>query len=275
MWTHRIILEGLEHSNNTFVTLTYDDEHLPADGNLQPDHMTAFIKSLRAKLNPDKIKPTPEHAKIRYYLVGEYGDDSERPHYHLALFNYPNCVRGQSLYSRYNLSCCTSCDVIRDVWGRGNVLLGELTPHSAQYTAGYIIKKLQTELVDTHRTPEFQRMSNRPGLGSDAMHRVAAQLKKYGLDKTIEDVPTTLRHGKKQYPLGSYLRGNLRELIGRDKKAPQAVHDKLAQEMLPVQLASKNSKKGESTAKINNEINSGKHARLEGRDKLYNSRNKL
>lgn len=259
-------MEALEHEQNTFVTLTYDDENLPADGNLKTRDLTLFFKKLRKAIEP---------VKIRYYAVGEYGDESHRPHYHLALFGYPNCLRGNSSYTRYRSNCCENCDLIRDTWALGNVLLGDLTPHSAQYCAGYIIKKMATELVHTHRTPEFQRMSNRPGLGLKAMSAVANTLKKHDLHLKITDVPVVLRHGKKQFPLGTYLRKNLRELIGRDKKAPQAAHDQLAKEMLPMQQASKLSKEGKSTAKIQNEINKGAHARIDGKEKIYNQRKKL
>lgn len=270
MWTHRIILEALEHEHSCFVTLTYDDDHLPDDNNVHSSHLTEFFKKLRARLNPEKLKPPPQ--PIRYYAVGEYGDDTGRPHYHMCLFNYPNCMHGQSRYSRFTKNCCNNCDLIRDVWGSGNVLLGELTPNSAQYTAGYIIKKMETELGQINRTPEFQRMSNRPGLGVKAMHDIASELMRHDLHKTLEDVPVVLRHGKKKLPLGRYLRTQLRELIGRDKKAPQSVHDKLQEEMRPLREASKNSKEGDSIKKLNNEVNKAAHQKMDGRDRIYNQR---
>lgn len=82
LWTHRLLLEQLKHGDSCFLTLTYDEKHLPEGGSLVPKHAQDFLKRLRSKTN----------LKLRYYLVGEYGEDTERPHYHVALFGYPNCA---------------------------------------------------------------------------------------------------------------------------------------------------------------------------------------
>ena len=76
-WVGRMILEAKEHLFSSFVTLTYDDEHMPKDGSLCKKHLQQFIRRLRKALYP---------RKIRYYAVGEYGDKSWRPHYHLIVF---------------------------------------------------------------------------------------------------------------------------------------------------------------------------------------------
>lgn len=74
-------------------------------------------------------------------------------------------------------------------------------------------------------------MSNRPGIGASAMWEVASELMRHGLDVELDDVPTGLRHGRRVMPLGKYLRRILRERIGRDPQAPQAVLDQMAEEM--------------------------------------------
>ena len=76
-WAHRIELEASLHEVNCFLTLTYDDEHLPEGNTLEPSHLTLFIKRLRERFRPNAI---------RYFACGEYGDRSERPHYHLVVF---------------------------------------------------------------------------------------------------------------------------------------------------------------------------------------------
>jgi len=85
-WVLRILLELEKHEFNTFLTLTYDDVHLPGDQSLQPKHLTDFFKRLRKKVE----------YPIRYYAVGEYGEETERPHYHIALFGHPNCKYGRT-----------------------------------------------------------------------------------------------------------------------------------------------------------------------------------
>ncbi|AZL82995.1 replication initiator protein [Apis mellifera associated microvirus 43] len=236
LWMHRIMLESRLHEHNTFVTLTYSDDHLPEGGSLAPRHTQIWLKKLRKHLESTAFN------KVRYYLVGEYGDKSQRPHYHVALFGYPSCARGRSSYTSRRTSCCQHCDLIRDTWGYGQVYLGDLTTDSAQYIAGYVTKKM-TAKDDPRlngRHPEFARMSLRPGIGADAVHDIASALLTFGLDLTEADVPVSLRHGKKILPLGRYLRKKLRLALGKDEKCPDEVLIQMAQEMRSMQLAIKN-----------------------------------
>lgn len=215
-------------SDNAFVTLTYAEDRLPAGGSLMPKHLQNWLKRLRAQVAP---------LRIRFYGCGEYGDQTERPHYHVALFGYPTCVHGRSRYAGprgIRSSCCRQCDLVRDTWGFGRVDLGTLTTESAQYVAGYVTKKM-TRRDDPRlkgRHPEFARMSNRPGIGADAMWEVASQLMKFNLDCTQADVPSALRHGSRLLPLGRYLRRKLRRYIGKEETCPAEELQKLASEML-------------------------------------------
>lgn len=232
IWAHRIMLEASQYEDNCFLTLTYGDEHLPSGNNLDPLALTLFLKRLR------KFFDTKFGRKFRYFGVGEYGDQSERPHYHLALFGFPNCQRGRTS-PRRNGSCCEICDSVRSVWGLGNVYLGSLEHQSASYVAGYVTKKL-TAKDDPRlegRHPEFARMSNRPGIGAGVMDEVASTILTQELE--IEDVPTTLRHGSKQYPLGRYLRQNLRKKLGREEKTPEAVLNEVQEKLRPLQELAK------------------------------------
>lgn len=219
----------LQHGDCTFLTLTYDDEHLPSDASLKPDDLQGFLKRLRKAHAPNRL---------RFYAVGEYGDTTQRPHYHLALFGFPNCRYGSSRYSRLRNQCCEHCDLVRSTWNRGNVLLGTLEIHSAQYVAGYVTKKM-TAPDDPRlggRHPEFARMSLRPGIGYSAMHEVASELLTLAYGEV--DVPVGLRHGPSVMPLGRYLRAALRELIGRDKRAPAEVLAQLQEEVSHLYKAS-------------------------------------
>lgn len=208
------MLESLMHGDNCFVTLTYDDEHLPKGGSLAPSEVQQWLKRFRSALEP---------RKIRYYLVGEYGDTTQRPHYHVAVFGYPKCLYGLSRYSRERKDCCPNCDTVRDTWGRGNVYVGSLETQSAQYVAGYVTKKM-TRKDDPRlkgRYPEFARMSLRPGIGADAMHEVASVFMQFNLEDLQGDVPSSLRHGSRLLPLGRYLRRKLRVYSGMAPSAPE------------------------------------------------------
>lgn len=262
------MLEAVQRTDNCFVTLTYDDEHLPDGGTLAPKETSDWLKRFRKSIAP---------ARIRYYLVGEYGDLTNRPHYHAAIFGYPNCEYGRSRYDGRRKTCCPTCDRVRDSWGLGNILVGSLEEHSAQYIAGYVVKKL-TAPDDPRlngRHPEFARMSLRPGIGADAMHEVASVLLTLGLDKSQPDVPSALRHGAKTLPLGRYLRRKLRLLIGQPESAPDAVLQEQAEQMLDLYKATLNAE--EVTSFKQAAINASKQAilNMETRSKIFKQRKSL
>lgn len=223
-WTHRIMLEAAGQTDNCFVTLTYSDENIPQDASLEPKHLQDWFKRFRKAIEPNRV---------RYFACGEYGDETQRPHYHVILFGYPNCSYTRSTYSKYRLNCCPTCDLIRDTWGKGHILLGELTIQSARYCAGYVLKKMTSKDDERlqGRHPEFARQSRRPGLGVGFMHDVASTMMEHRLDDTLVDVPMTLRHGTSEMPLGRYLRRQLRMMIGRDPNTPKGVLDEIYKEM--------------------------------------------
>lgn len=228
LWTHRIMLESMLYTDNAFVTLTYSEENLPEAGSLVPLHLTNFLKRFRKMIAPQRV---------RYYLVGEYGDESGRPHYHAALFGFKSCLYGRTRYSVYRLSCCVQCDLILEAWKSGNIYLGSLEDASAQYIAGYCLKKM-TNPEDPRlngRYPEFARMSLRPGIAGDAMQSVADSILRYNCLE--DDVPAALRHGRALHPLGRYLRRRLRVLVKRDVLAPKEVQLERSKEMHPLYAA--------------------------------------
>lgn len=224
-WVGRLSLEAGLYSDNAFVTLTYDDQHLPTTvgpplpgdtyrPTLVSKHLQEFLKRFRKKVANEYQR------EIRFYAVGEYGDDTERPHFHLAVFNYPSCLWGQT---RPKENCCINCDMVRKTWGMGNVYLGTLEDTSMNYIAGYVLKKLTNkhDIRLKGRYPEFSRMSLRPGIGADAMHDAASAVLEFNLVESQGDVPSALRHGSRILPLGRYLRRHLRTLSTGAPDAPE------------------------------------------------------
>lgn len=219
------MLEAAQFKDNTFVTLTFRHEDMPVNGDVSPRDLQLFMKRLRFNTR----------LKLRYFGVGEYGDETWRPHYHVALFGFPNCLHGitRERAAATERGCCTSCNTIRKAWGLGNVDLRPLEQGSAQYVAGYTVKKM-TKVDDWRldgRHPEFARMSLRPGIGLGMMHELASTLMEHRLDERMIDVPLTLQHGQKQLPLGRYLRRKLRAMLGREENAPPEVLQEKEQEM--------------------------------------------
>lgn len=214
LWTHRLMLENLCHSASAFVTLTYADDKLPEDLSLRPVDLKLFMYRLRTELRRKGEKP------IRFYAVGEYGDKTERPHYHVLLFGYQTCLRGTSFYTKERTSCCSRCDFIRDTWGLGHVGLGSVTHQSVRYVCSYMTKNMRHRHDKRlyGREPEFSRKSNRPGIGYAALSEITETLLEHGLERS-EKVPTHLRHGNVKRPLGRYLRGKIADMLQMDKSS--------------------------------------------------------
>jgi hypothetical protein len=154
------------HEQNCFVTLTYDDEHLPDYGSLHRPDIQKFLKRLRKKVG-----------KLRTFYCGEYGDQLERPHFHALIFGYEPSDKTPSGKSKSGDQLYES-DIITDTWGKGHANLGDLTFESAAYVARYVTKKITGDLADDHYSrideetgeivklvPEFLGFSNRPGIG--------------------------------------------------------------------------------------------------------------
>lgn len=277
-WVHRLMLEGSQYEDNAFITLTYDEEHLPyvagpqlpGDTHLAtliPKHLQDWLKRFRKAVEP---------LKVRYYAAAEYGDATERPHFHIAMFNFPSCSWGQTrTHKQY---CCASCDLVRSTWGMGNIYLGTLEETSMNYVAGYVLKKLTNKFDDRlrGRHPEFARMSLRPGIGADAMHDAASTLLEFNLVEAQGDVPSALRHGKRILPLGRYLRRRLRTLSTGSPDAPEISKEFYKQEykrLHDLQMAQKG--RAVSISQVKKEEDLGKIINTEARAKLFKSRKKL
>lgn len=154
-WAIRCRHESLDHKDNSFVTLTYDENNLPEGASLNIDDLQRFWKRLR-KAGHD----------VRYFACGEYGDLTQRPHYHACIFGYwPGDAK--RLPSNKPHASFTSEQLAR-IWGHGNVLVQNLTQGNAGYVAQYTLKKYteKGEPIDFgERLPPFLVMSRRPGLG--------------------------------------------------------------------------------------------------------------
>lgn len=167
-WAMRCAHEASLHERNCFITLTYDDDHLPLYGSLRKRDFQLFIKRLRKEIHPEKL---------RFFHSGEYGDDSFRPHYHALLF-------GWDFPDKYKYTVRNGYDVFRSnllerLWDAGLSEIGCVTPESTAYVAKYVVKKLTGQEADARYVkldeetgelvsiePEYGTMSRRPGIGA-------------------------------------------------------------------------------------------------------------
>ena len=155
------------YEDNCFITLTYNDKHLPYGGTLVKKHYQDFMKRLRQHY---------EGKKIRYFHCGEYGEESSRPHYHACLFNLD--FKDKELYSEKDGIRLYTSETLEKIWKKGFCTLGDVTFESAAYVARYIMKKVTGDKAEDHYKsldpetgelfkiePEYTTMSRNPGLG--------------------------------------------------------------------------------------------------------------
>lgn len=192
----RCMHEASLHKNNSFITLTYDDEHLPYRGQLVREHWQLFAKRLRKKYGP---------GSARYYMCGEYGTQYGRPHFHACLFGhdwddkefYTKNETGDTIYNSENLE---------RLWGMGLCTTARVTFNSAAYVTRYCIQKRTGPIAEEwyqridelgiyQLEPEFGQPSLKPGLG-------AKWIEKYHADVYTTD--NVLQNGRKGKPPSYY-----------------------------------------------------------------------
>ena len=179
-WADRMLAEASLYDSNLFLTLTYDNDHLPPKKEDSPIHslckrdIQLFMKRLRKEF-PDQ--------RIRFFAAGEYGPSSMRPHYHLILFN---CVLPDLKFLRlseighpYFVS-----ETIDKLWNKGFHLIGKANWDTFAYTARYVVKKQKGANSSVYEKynfePEFSTMSRKPGIGRDFYDEHKEELYAYG-----------------------------------------------------------------------------------------------
>jgi len=160
-WAVRCVHEAQLYENNSFITLTYDDQNIPKTkdqiywsediplcGNLKTlnlTHFQSFMKRLRKHQDDTFLDQdydehflfNRDHSKnIRFFHAGEYGEQTDRPHYHAIFFGVG--LRDQNL--------------VNDIWGKGFVDFGTVTFESCRYTANYLDKKYYGQLAEDYYT---------------------------------------------------------------------------------------------------------------------------
>lgn len=179
-WANRVMLEAKEFKNNYFITLTYDEINVPykqiidtetgeiiIGQTLKKEDLTNFNKRLNITW-----KRKHNHQGIRYYECGEYGETTERPHYHLIIFNLPHLEDLKYYTTTDTGNILYTSETITKIWGKGYVTIGEVTWDSACYVARYVMKKKYGKDAENYykskaKIPEFTTMSRMPGIAKN------------------------------------------------------------------------------------------------------------
>jgi hypothetical protein len=142
-WAMRCVMEAETHKENSFITLTYDDNYNMTEG-YKRENLQLFMKRLRKSIYPKKVK---------YVACFEYGEGNggrewwEHPHFHILLFGYDfddkvflkRTKKGEIIYRSPKLE---------KLWTFGMSSIGTLTHSSASYVAGYVHKKFNGRIED-------------------------------------------------------------------------------------------------------------------------------
>lgn len=188
-WTIRCLHEASQHQHNSFITLTYNDDHLPALGSLdgpvpnqKPGAFALFMKRFRKAIAPHTV---------RYFHAGEYGDCFGRPHYHALLFGWD--FPDKTHWADRRNSPVYRSQLLERAWPFGHSEIGPVTHRTAAYVARYTIKKItaepNNEWLDLEtgetmvREAEYCTMSRNPGLGRTWIDRYMAEV--YPADSVI------------------------------------------------------------------------------------------
>lgn len=172
-WAVRCMLEASLWTKNCFITLTYNDENLPDGATLVKRDFELFMKRLRKKFG----------SEIRFYMCGEYGGQTARPHYHACLFNFDfpdkylfrKSESGSLLYRSPSLE---------KLWPYGFCTIGDVTVQSASYVARYVTKKISDVPIDYgDREPEYTNMSRKPGIAKAWLEKYYASV--YSVDRIV------------------------------------------------------------------------------------------
>ena len=159
-WALRCFHESLGYEHNSFLTLTYDDEHLPKDMSLDRSHVQKFIKRFRQHL----VRHHPD-VKIRYFACGEYGEKYGRPHYHIVVFGYD--FPDKYIFSYRNNNYLYRSEELEKLWPFGQSSIGVASMATMRYCVKYAVKAQFDKEKFPNLVPPFVQMSTRPAIGHD------------------------------------------------------------------------------------------------------------
>lgn len=203
VWTLRLLLEFFQHDTASFVTLTYDERHMPLSVDCNPvlckRHVQLFLKRLRKKFSG---------RLIRFYCGAEYSPKNRLPHYHLIIFGVSPDELDDDWFNWLGRSGPLRPGFYRhttltDLWHDGGIVhVGEVTPESISYCAGYVTNKVIKK--GDGLVPEFQLMSRMPGIGLSALPELARVMQEVPEDCVVSNA-RTVRFDGRNWPLGRYL----------------------------------------------------------------------
>lgn len=201
-WTTRIELEARDYPKEEvwFITLTYDDDHVPG----MITKTGEIMRKVQYTWKPGEKRPSSvqillykdiqnflkrlrkaHRGKLRYFVAGEYGEQTARPHYHMILYGWkPTDL--ENLYKIHHNGYYNS-KWLADLWGMGQIQIAQAVPETYRYVAGYVTKKMYeidgkkaNQYYELGQTKPFACMSLKPGLGDHYYQEHKAEIWRQG-----------------------------------------------------------------------------------------------
>lgn len=190
-WVFRL-QEEFSHCNfGLFVTLTYNEESIPADLSVNKRDCQLFFKRLRKRLG--------KSGTFRYYFISEYGDHGHRPHYH-GLFFFHDGFDRRFVY-----------DSIEEAWHNGFVKFGEIETGSIVYCTKYCLKK---NTVPPGRKSNFRLVSKQNGgIGYQYLDRMG----EFHKDDFINNMSYVVRDGVRCRMPGGFRDKIYKDIYGKHR----------------------------------------------------------
>lgn len=166
-WTARITHELDYYPERSFLTFTYDEEHMPKNGSLNKVELQKLFKRIRKNYG----------IEFKYFACGQYGEEYGRPHYHAIMLGIGPKWEGFKWIPNPQRKPIAE---VKE-WIHGSVFVGTVTTDSIRYVTDYVLKKLSGPLADQVyglREPPFQLVSQ--GIGKRFVAKNAGQLKMQG-----------------------------------------------------------------------------------------------
>lgn len=213
-WALRLLETMNKTQNNFFITLTYDDAHLLSENfnidipQLNKDHLRSLLLKLKEKLRNEQEKILRRQYKLSskeahkrstfplYYAIGDYGDHTFRPHYHIILYNVP--VDAIELYN-----------IIEKLWLYGFI---DVRPLLAEY-CNYVVKYLTT---NTKQYEWAQRNNLILPFRITSRHLMPDNKRIRKLAKEMDNGFNYIQHGPAKYGIPAYMKKKINQNRARE-----------------------------------------------------------
>ncbi len=197
VWADRMLLELRDNNYKAlFVTLTYNDTSIPHAWHVGYNYYDGFYEHVEplaldddeewiaaaagapttlsvrdTQLFMKRLRKTFSGRRIRFFLAGEYGPRTKRPHYHaiiygISLEDFKDArikdfnKLGQPRYISKSFE---------KIWNNGYCVLAPVNWFTCSYVSRYTMKKVfKSDSPGEYangRVPPFCTMSRRPGIG--------------------------------------------------------------------------------------------------------------